>query len=178
MGQMTSGKRPDFSDRLKRIEKGGANTAGRIHVGPPSDEELAKRTSKGSKKGRRVKQKSVGTGGSKIGALVALIMATIIGAASYGIAKLGLFHVLSEDGTYSAETYGDTAASLLGSAGDYVGAAIVALILLMVLKVRGRAGKIGAVIGIGLAIYGEQQLRLEDPALYASLTSETYAARQ
>lgn len=156
-----------FHDRLRRIEQGGANTMGHIYVGPPSDEELATR-----------KLKSSGARKSRSGASGSAVVALVLGVAAFAGARLGLFHFVSENGVYSLDRFGEQGATYLASFGDFAGAAVLALVLLVLFRQRGLVLKGIAFAGIGLAVFGEAQLAARAPDVYAGLTSDSYAAPQ
>ncbi len=88
---MTHGQRQGFEDRLARIQKGGVNTMGEVHIGPRDEV----RASKKSKPANTVRMKKKKNGNKEIGrssGSTLIILAFIFGALSMFVGQSAAFH--------------------------------------------------------------------------------------
>ena len=127
---MSRSDQSGFEDRLKRIQKGGANTMGEVHIGP-RDEVRANHKARKSKPSNTVRMKSkrskkVKVGESSGSALV--ILAAMFGALSMFVGQAAAFHFF-QDGGLAPITPPEAVAPYLEYAPIAIGGTLAALFL-------------------------------------------------
>ena len=99
------GQQDVFQARLGRIASGGVNTMSQVYVG---DGERFQRTKNGANNRKR---KSLANRSMMFNAF-------LIGAISMIVARLVLFHTISEDGVYSVQSLGEVGVIIANNLGD------------------------------------------------------------
>lgn len=150
-----------FQARLKRISAGGKNTMSQVYIGDSATDL------------RRVAAKT----GQKRGGWAArarFLNAVLIGAISMAIARLSLFHFVSDDGTYAEQIIGPVGVVLATTIGDFAIAGALGMLALSLKKMGVQKYLPAMMIGIFLIILGESKLLQANADIYAALYSPTY----
>ena len=163
-----------FEDRLKRINKGAANTMGEVHIGP-RDEEKA-RSGKATNTVRlKTKKKNVKVGEGSNWVIVPV--ALVIGAMCAFAGQAAAFHFF-QDGGLMPVTLPEAAAMVepyLIFAHLAIGG-LLALIFTWTFGFNGLFRKLAVVAGFGAMLYGHVLLVERFPAIHANFFSEAYVA--
>ena len=163
-----------FEDRLKRINKGAANTMGEVHIGP-RDEEKARAGKATNTVRLNVKKKKVKVGeGSN---LVLVPVAIMIGALSVFAGQAAGFH-LFQDGGLMPVSIPEALAAIepyLIQAHLVIGG-ILALIFTWTFGFNGVFRKLAVAVGFGAMLFGQVQVMERFPTIYANFFSEAYVA--
>ncbi len=148
-------QRNQFDGRLKRIQKGGANTMRQIYIGPA-----------GAGVDPARQRPHFG--------LFATIVAFILGALAFLLGSLVQFHVLAEDGLLPAGQFGATAEMMAAMLGDVMIAAVALFVLIKMCRLKGLGPVLVGAIGL-FAMMGGHSLSVGSaPQIYATLYSADY----
>ena len=172
-------QKTSFEERLARINSGGPNTMGEVHVGPVDEAVVYGKKSRSDNvvrvKGRK-KKKDVDIGGR--GAILMLPVAALIGAISMFAGEVAAFHLFTEGGMFPVslpeqiamvEPYIRFAA--------FAFAAILALIFAWTFQFKGLTGKIAVIAGAFAFLWYQPSLLAAYPDVFAAFFSEDYAPR-
>jgi len=163
-----------FEDRLKRINKGAANTMGEVHIGPR--DEKTPRNGKATNTVRlKAKTKKVKIGEGSNWVLVPLAM--VIGALSVFAGQAAAFHFFQDGGLMPVslpeaiamvEPYMIYAHLVIGG--------LLALIFTWTFGFNGMFRKLAVAAGFGAMLFGQVQVMERFPTIYANFFSEAYVA--
>jgi hypothetical protein len=173
---MARSNQSGFEDRLKRIQKGGANTMGEVHIGP-RDEVRANQKSRKSKPSNTVRMKAKrgkkGNIGENSGSAL-VVLAAMFGALSMFVGQAAAFH-LFQDGGLVPVTPPEAIAPYIQYAPIAFGATLALLFmwtfrLSTLMRVTALAGACAAVF-----IY-HTELVQSVPGLYTGFFTKEYVA--
>lgn len=172
-------QKTSFEDRLARINSGGPNTMGEVHVGPVDDEVVYGKKSRNQnvvrvnpkkKKGKNAK------GGT--GSILLLPVAAAIGGISMFAGEVGAFHMFTEGGMFPVsipeqvamvEPYIQYAAFAL--------AALLAMIFSWAFQFKGLVGKIAVIAGAAAFLWYQPMLLDMYPEVFTAFFDDSYQAR-
>lgn len=152
-----------FQARLTRISAGGENTMAQVYIGDGS---------------KAMRQKNSGKKGVDFAAKKKFINAFMIGAISLIIARLVLFHLVSQDGVYAEETLGEVGVIFAENLGQFAIAGAISLMALMLKKIGGQQAFMAVIAGFALVMIGETRLLQAAPDVYGTIYSPSYAHMQ
>jgi hypothetical protein len=169
MGGMSEQHRQTFEARLARIQQGGPNCMGTIHVGPrPEVREKDLKTEKAVAKLVAAKPRRSTT----MSTLAALPVAVLLGALSVFVGRVAAYRFFSEDGLYTVAVAGVPAEMFA----DILIASLVALILARTFSYTWGMRRVALVAGFVAMMVWEVNLMQAYPALFETAFSETYVA--
>ncbi|MEL6643604.1 MAG: hypothetical protein AAFQ79_06690 [Pseudomonadota bacterium] len=156
-GTMADGQRDIFTERLKRIEKGGGNTAGRMMVGP---------TDHSATKGKAREASQTGA----VGNAFMIVFAACIGFLCMLTGRVAAFHLT----TASPEPIITSGSMALFA--DFGIAAVLMLVLAWSFRLGSGMRRIALVAGFLAVMVGEGLIIAQAPLVFEALFSPDYVA--
>lgn len=166
MARLENAQRQTFESRLKRINKGGANTAGTVVVGPPEDPKKAKRR---SRKYRRPGNGFLARLSAAFGHLFLVPVSFALGAFAMLTGVVAAFHIdrlalvdVSEASFFSA----------ISAQSALIVAFLLALAFGWLFRLASGPRKIGLVAGLAAAFILQDSVIQTYPDVFARLMSD------
>lgn len=156
-GTIAEGQRDVFTERLKRIERGGGNTVGRMMVGPTTPETVAE-------------QRRVQAGSGPVANTLMIVFAAGVGFLSMLTGRVAAFH-LTSTGAEPVIT-----SSSMALFADFGIAAVLMLILAWSFRLGTGMRRIALVAGFLSVMLGEALLIAQAPTVFEALFSPEYVA--
>lgn len=161
-------QRDGFEERLKRIQKGGANTMGEVHIGPKDEEKARKGKDKSTVQLKKKKHKA-----PKRGGLIMLFVGLFIGVLCMFVGKAADFHMFAEGGLAPMEVPIAALEPYMVYA-PFVFAGLLALIFAWTFQMSTLMRKVAVIAGLTGAVYFEGDLVNQFPGIYTSMFNEAY----
>lgn len=173
---MSKDQRDGFEDRLSRIKKGGANTAGEVQIGPRDEIRAGdKRASKPANsvriKQRRRKKKEVGRGST----LSLIILAFAFGALSMFVGQAAGFHFFG-GGLVPIDLSGTPLEPYLPQAHFAIGG-VLALLFCWTFRLTSMMRIIAMVAGLAVMVQYHTEMVQQAPGVYQKFFSKGYVKR-
>lgn len=166
-------QRQSFDDRLKRINKGGINTMGEVHIGPREEVRAGKAASKPTntvRMKRKNKNIALGEGSNWVMVPVALV----IGGLSMFAGQAAAYHFFG-GGLMPIEIPVAALEPALPYA-NFILAAFLALIFTWTFGFTNKKRKLALILGLASVFYFEGDLIQKFPGTYTAMYSEGYVA--
>jgi hypothetical protein len=177
---MAQAQRTSFEERLARINSGGPNTMGEVHVGPVDEAMVYGKKSRNDNvvrvKPKKNKKAAKATGG--LGSILLLPLAALIGAISMFAGEVGAFHMFTDGGMFPVSL--PDAVAMLNPYVQYASfalAALLALIFTWTFQFRGLIGKVAVIAGAFAFLWYQPMLVDMYPDVFAAFFSDGYQAR-
>ncbi|NNE88003.1 MAG: hypothetical protein HKN27_07995 [Silicimonas sp.] len=173
---MSRSDQSGFEDRLKRIQKGGANTMGEVHIGP-RDEVRANKKGRKSRPSNtvRIKQKNKKTTVLGEGSNSALVpLALMFGALSMFVGQAAAFHFF-QDGGLAPITPPEVIAPYIQYAPLAIGGTLAALFM-WTFRLSGFLRSAALIAGCAAVFVYHVELVQKVPGLYTGFFTKEYVA--
>lgn len=167
MASMTELHRKGFEERLARINSGGPNCIGELHVGP-RQEVRARDAQKAIKRQVRAAQRR----GSPMVSLLLLPVAVAIGALSMFTGRVTSYQFFTGDDAIAFALMGVPVEMFA----DVAIAGVLALALAWAFHLTWGLRRIGVLAGVVMMMTAEIQLMEQFPDIFATFFSDTYVA--
>jgi hypothetical protein len=170
LGGISEQHRQTFEARLARIQNGGPNTMGTLHVGPRDEVRAseAKVVEKAHAKARKTRSRR----GSPLATVLLLPVALALGALSVFVGRVAAYRLFTDDGIYPMTVAGVPAEMF----GDIAIAAVLAMVLAWTFHLTWGMRRVALVAGFIAMMVGEVNLMQSFPDLFATFFSDTYVA--
>ncbi len=168
MATMAELHRKGFEERLARIQQGGPNCIGHVHVGPR--EEVRARDAEKAKKAIVAKARKAQRRGSPVATVLLLPIALGIGAVSMFAGRVASYQFFTDGAPYAFSLGG------VGSAmfADVAVAAVLAIVLAWAFHLTFGMRRLAVLAGFVLMMTAEGQVVERFPDIYETFFSETY----
>ncbi|MDJ1017425.1 MAG: hypothetical protein QNJ35_13010 [Paracoccaceae bacterium] len=168
-------QRREFEERLKRINVGGNNTMGEVHIGP-RDEVRANKMKRRSKPSNTVrmkpkKKKNVNLGEGSTSAMI--VIGFLIGGFSMFAGQIAAFHFFSDGGLAPVTLSFERADEFIPLA-HFAIAVPLAFIFAWAFHLKGFLRKAAVIGGLAAAFYYHGDLVERFPGTHANFFSEAY----
>lgn len=165
-------QRSAFDERLKRINKGGSNTMGEVHIGPREEVRAGQKskTTNTVRVKRKKKNVNIGEGSNWVLVPTAFVIGWLSmfagGAAAYHFFGGGLMPLeIPVEAIQPAIPYA-----------NFIFAGLLALIFMWTFGFSNKKRKLALILGLAGAFYFEGDLIERYPNTYAAVYSEDYVA--
>lgn len=166
MANMANTQRTTFEARLKRIDKGGPNTAGTVIVGPQDDPKAAKRR---ARKYRRTENRLFARLLVAFGHLLLLPVSFLLGGLAMFTGIVAAFHI---GRTGAVATGEDVLTATLVSNLDLLLGLLLAIVFGYLFRLMIGPRKIGLAVGVAAAFLLQDSIMQSYPDVFARLMSD------
>lgn len=169
MGAMigTEVQKKSFNERLDRIARGGENTNRHVHVGPVEED-----VARGKRRARKARVPRSDRPRTFWSELFMLPFALLAGASAVLAGRVGAYHLVPD--VTAAETLGIPVWT--ASYGWITGAAVLALIAMLIFRLRGGGRFKALFVGFCGMVLFEHLVIAQVPDVFAPLYSEEHVA--